>query len=71
MAKKAKKYKLKTNKAVKKRFKKTAKGKVKRSKAGRRHLLTDKSSKKKRSMRSKELVSPSDLKRLKRLLINI
>jgi large subunit ribosomal protein L35 len=67
----AKKYKLKTNKAVKKRFKKTATGKVKRAKAGRRHLLADKSGKKKRAMRQSGLVSASDLKRLKRLLINI
>ena len=67
----AKKYKLKTNKAVKKRFKKTAKGKVKRAKANRRHLLADKSAKKKRSMRGSGLISASDLKRLKRLLINV
>jgi large subunit ribosomal protein L35 len=67
----AKKLKLKTNKAVKKRFKITATGKVMYSKAGRRHLLTDKSSKKKRSMRRQREIHPSDLKRLKNLLVNL
>ena len=67
----AKNKKLKTNKAVKKRFKISAKGKVKYSKANRRHLLTDKASKKKRSLRQQGNVSASDLKRLKNMLINI
>ena len=66
-----KKYKLKTNKAASKRFKKTASGKFKRSKQGARHLLTDKSSKRKRSLRGSTLLDPTDVKRLKKLLINI
>ena len=67
----AKRKKLKTNKAVRKRFKKTGTGKIKRSKQGRRHLLTDKSGKKKRSLRGSVIMSDTDVKRLKRLLINI
>ena len=65
------KYKLKTNKAVKKRFKITGTGKVKRAKQGRRHLLTDKSSKRKRSLRGGTMMDASDVKRLKRLLVNV
>ena len=65
------KYKLKTNKAVKKRFKKTATGKIARSKQGKRHLLTDKSSKRKRSLRGNTMMDASDVKRLKRLLVNV
>ncbi len=71
MAKKAKKLKLKTNKAVKKRIKITGTGKVLFSKAGRRHLLTDKSSKKKRHLRGKQVIHPSDMKRLRNLLTNL
>jgi len=67
----AKKLKLKTNKAVKKRFKITGTGKVMFTKANRRHLLTDKTTKKKRSLRRKQVVSPSDMKRLRNLLVNL
>jgi large subunit ribosomal protein L35 len=66
-----KKQKLKTNKAIKKRFKITGTGKVRRFKAKRRHLLTDKSGNAKRALRGTEPVSPSDLKRLKHLLVNL
>lgn len=71
MAKKIKKIKLKTNKAVKKRFKITGTGKVMRYKANRRHLLTDKSSNDKRASRGSVQIHPSDLKRLKNLLVNL
>jgi len=67
----AKKQKLKTNKALKKRIKITGTGKVMFSKANRRHLLTDKSTKKKRSLRRKQQVHPSDMKRLRNLLTNL
>lgn len=60
--------KLKTNKSVSKRFKITKKGKVKRNKQGRRHLLTDKSSSKKRSMRKQVLSEPSEVRRIKKLM---
>lgn len=44
--------KLKTHKGAKKRFKVTANGKVLFSKKNRRHILTKKSSKRKRQLRS-------------------
>lgn len=43
--------KIKTNKAAKKRFKVTANGKVFFRPAGKRHILSGKSSKRKRQMR--------------------
>lgn len=43
--------KLKTHKGVKKRFQITATGKVKRRKAGKSHLLSHKTSKRKRHLR--------------------
>ncbi len=42
--------KMKTNKAVKKRFKLTGTGKLMYSRAGRRHILTKKTSKRKRQL---------------------
>jgi len=58
--------KLKTRKAVAKRFKRTKKGKIKRSRAFRGHIRTKKSSKRKRFLRGRDLVSPADHKKLKR-----
>jgi large subunit ribosomal protein L35 len=60
--------KLKTNKAARKRFKVTSKGKVLRPSAGRRHLLTDKVSKEKRSLRGWKRVDRTDEKRFRQLL---
>lgn len=63
-------YKLKTNSAAKKRFRKTGGKKilVKKGKAFRRHLLTHKSRKKKRQLRSSAYVHPSDAKNIVALL---
>ena len=58
--------KLKTRKAVAKRFKLTKKGKIKRSRAFSGHIMTKKSSKRKRFLRGKDLVSKSDRQRIKR-----
>jgi len=44
--------KLKTNKSARKRFKLTKTGKVKRMKEGARHILTKKSRKRKRSLKT-------------------
>lgn len=55
--------KLKTSRSAAKRFKKTGTGKFKRSKAFRGHLLTKKSSKRKRSLRKAGLVDKTDQKR--------
>jgi large subunit ribosomal protein L35 len=60
--------KMKTNRSAAKRFKKTASGRLKRGKQNRRHILTKKSPKRKRQLRSPALVSKADEKRMKRLL---
>ena len=46
--------KLKTSKALKKRFKITGTGKIKRSQSGTQHLLSGKTTKKKRQARKSE-----------------
>ena len=61
--------KVKTHSATKKRFKKVGNGtKVKRSKAYRRHLLTKKTRKRKRDLRTAGDVSKADEKIFKILL---
>ncbi|HJR41298.1 MAG TPA: 50S ribosomal protein L35 [Gemmatimonadaceae bacterium] len=61
--------KMKTHKGAAKRFKVTGKGKVKRYKAYKSHILTKKSSKRKRNLRRPSLIATSgDEKRMKRLL---
>jgi large subunit ribosomal protein L35 len=61
--------KLKTNRAAAKRFRKTANG-FKRGQSHRRHILTKKSSKRKRQLRTGMMVCESDLGRLTQLLPN-
>lgn len=56
--------KQKTNKAAAKRFKVTAKGKVKYSKAGSGHLLSSKTRKRKRNLRSKGILSKAESRRI-------
>ena len=60
--------KIKTNKAVKKRFKITKKGKVLAASSFRRHMMTDRSPKRKRQTRGWTQVDPTDRKRIKLLL---
>ncbi len=60
--------KLKTKKGAAKRFKVTARGKVKRRKAFKSHILTKKSSKRKRNLRKPGYVSPSEEKNVKKML---
>ena len=60
--------KLKTRKAVAKRFKITKRGKIKRMKAGKSHILTKKSRTRKRHLRKSTLVSKSFLRKVKRQL---
>ena len=60
--------KQKTNRSAAKRFKKTGTGKYKRRQAYKSHILTKKSSKRKRKLRKPALVSKADEKRVKRLL---
>ena len=60
--------KMKTCKAAKKRFRFTKKGKIKRSKANKSHILTKKSSKRKRGLRKSGLVSDASVKNIKKLM---
>jgi len=60
--------KLKTNRGAAKRFRKTASGILKRKKAYKSHILTKKSSKRKRNLRSADQVAESDVKRIKKLV---
>ena len=60
--------KLKTHRGAAKRFKLTSKGKIKRRKAYASHILTKKTTKRKRNLRSSTLLAKGDIKRVKRLL---
>jgi len=60
--------KMKTNRGAAKRFKATGAGKIVRNKAYASHILTKKSTKRKRNLRKSDLVDPSNVKGLKRLL---
>ena len=60
--------KIRTNRGAKKRFRLTGKKKVKRSKAYASHILTKKSSKRKRKLRKDDTVASSEVKRVKRML---
>ncbi|MFA6769575.1 MAG: 50S ribosomal protein L35 [Bacteroidales bacterium] len=61
--------KIKTNSGAKKRFQITGSGKVKRKHAYKSHILTKKTKKQKRNLTYSGLVSPSDEKRIKALLV--
>jgi len=54
--------KMKTCKAVKARFKVTGTGKLVRTRPGRRHILTKKSSKRKRHLKKQVLVDKGQVK---------
>ncbi|MEW6195509.1 MAG: 50S ribosomal protein L35 [Bacteroidota bacterium] len=60
--------KMKSNRGAAKTFRKTGSGKIKRNKAYKSHILTKKSTKRKRKLRKGVLVSTADSKRLKRML---
>jgi len=60
--------KLKSHRGAAKRFKKTASGKFLRSKAFKRHILTSKTTKRKRALRGTTVVSEQDQKTLERML---
>ena len=62
--------KLKTHRGAAKRFRKTSKGKIKRSKAFRNHILTKKTTARKRHLRNATLISDADHKRVEALLPN-
>ena len=60
--------KLKSNRAARKRFRVTGTGKVKRTKAYASHILTKKTTKRKRKLRRGTTVAASDARRVKRML---
>ncbi|GAB3011793.1 hypothetical protein GCM10027051_12990 [Niabella terrae] len=60
--------KVKTNSSAKKRFKVTATGKITHQKSFKRHILTKKSTKRKRHMRLDGVVAKPNLDFVKRLL---
>ena len=60
--------KMKTNRGAAKRFKATGSGKIKRKKAFTSHILTKKSTKRKRNLRQSGLVAECDKASVKRML---
>lgn len=60
--------KIKSNSGAAKRFKRTGSGKFKRSQSHLRHILTKKSTKRKRHLRSGMLAEPCDAKLIARML---
>ncbi|MEK9626949.1 MAG: 50S ribosomal protein L35 [Gammaproteobacteria bacterium] len=60
--------KLKTNRGAAKRFKRTASGKFKRSQAYLNHILTKKSTKRKRQLRDGVIVNAADQESLRRMM---
>ncbi len=59
--------KMKTNRGAAKRFKRTASGKFRRRKGFKNHILTKKTTKRKRSLRKGETVHKTNEKQIKRL----
>ena len=57
--------KMKSNRGASKSFKKTASGRFKRKKAYKSHILTSKTTKRKRSLRKGTLVSDAEQKRVR------
>jgi len=60
--------KLKSHRGAAKRFRRTASGRFKRSKAYKSHILTKKTTKRKRKLDTPTMVSPSDQRRVARML---
>jgi large subunit ribosomal protein L35 len=60
--------KMKTKRGAAKRFKLTGSGKIKRSKAFTSHILTKKTTKRKRNLRKSGLVDSTDIKGIRRIL---
>ncbi|MBL4664923.1 50S ribosomal protein L35 [Nitrospina gracilis] len=60
--------KMKTNKGAAKRFKRTGSGKIRRNSAFTSHILTSKTTKRKRNLRKSSIMAASDAKRIKVLI---
>lgn len=61
--------KQKTNSSAKKRFSLTGTGKIKRAKAYKRHILTKKSTKRKKRLGLAAIVGSTELNNVKKLLV--
>ena len=60
--------KIKTNRGAAKRFKATGSGKISRNRAFSSHILTKKSTKRKRNLRKSTMVDSSNLKQIAKLI---
>ncbi len=60
--------KMKTNKGAAKRFRKTGTGKIVKNSAFTSHILTTKTTKRKRNLRKSTIMAPGDAKRMKTLI---
>jgi large subunit ribosomal protein L35 len=60
--------KMKTNRGAAKRFRSTGTGKIVRSKAFASHILTKKSTKRKRNLRKSALVNSANMKNISKLV---
>ncbi len=60
--------KIKTNRGAAKRFSKTGSGKIRRHKAFTSHILTKKTTKRKRGLRQATVVHQSDARNISRLI---
>jgi large subunit ribosomal protein L35 len=59
---------MKTSRSAAKRFTKTGTGKLKRNKAYKSHILTKKTTKRKRNLRKSTIVDDSNVKNMKKIL---
>ncbi len=60
--------KIRTKRGAMKRFKLTGTKKIRRNKSHANHILTKKSSKRKRNLRKKDFISDSEVKRVRRMI---
>ena len=60
--------KIKTCRAAAKRFKKTGTGKIMRNKAYKSHILTKKTTKRKRNLRKSTIMDETNVKNMKKVL---
>lgn len=60
--------KLKSHRGARKRFRLTGSGKVKRNRSMKRHILTSKTTKRKRHLRKSTLVSPAMARTVKKII---
>ena len=59
--------KMKTNRSAAKRFKATGTGKLKRNKANKQHILTKKTTKRKRALRQTAMTDATNVKNMKKI----